>query len=323
MTILVTGACGFVGAHVAKALARRFPDDSVIAADLQPPPPEVTAFWGAARIAFAALDVTDRAAVASVVAAHRPRFVVHGAAMTPSAEVEAADPVRIVDVNLGGAVNVIDAATASPGIARVIAFSSAAVYGFGSAGAASIAEEAPLAGTGLYAVTKIACEGVLRRFGELRGVSTAAVRVAAVYGAMERPTGHRQRMSQVYPLFAALAAGKPIRVAISSGLRDWTDADDVGDSVAALLSAPRLNHPVYNVSHGVGVVWSDVIELFRAHGLTIEIVADPAGADVSFDSALGRPALAVERLIADTGFRPARRLEQAVARIAAAGKATS
>lgn len=317
MTILVTGACGFVGAHAVAALARHRPGEAIAATDLSPPPASVRAFWGDAGIAFEPLDVTDRAAVAATMARHRPRIVVHMAAITPSPAMEEASPLRIVDVNLGGTANVLDAATASPGIARVVVLSSSAVYGIGPGLPSPVTEDVPPDATGLYAVTKVAGEGLARRFGMLRGVSTAALRVAAVYGAMERPTPHRETMSQLYPLFTALRENRPIAVAPSEALRDWTHADDIGDGIAALVAAPELGHSVYNLSRGEGLRWSEVLALFREAGLDMRLVDDSAQAEASFDAALGRPPLSVERLAADTGFRPARDLRDAVARVAA------
>ncbi len=317
MTILVTGACGFVGAHVVAALVRNRPGEPVVAADLAPPPEAVAAFWGGMTVDFQPLDVVDRAAVRAAIARHRPRFVVHMAAITPSLAMEAADPLRVVDVNIGGAANVLDAATASPGIERVITLSSTIVYGFGAALPSPVSEDVPPEAVGLYAVSKVACEGLSRRFGMLRGISTVAARIAAVYGPMERPTPHRETMSQLYPLFAALRERRPIVVAPSETMRDWTHADDIGDGICALLAAPALRHPVYNVSRGVGLRWSQVLALFREAGLEIRIADDPAQAEASFDAALGRPPLDVARLAEDTGFRAGRDLKDAIARAAA------
>lgn len=319
MTILVTGACGFVGAHVIAALARHRPGEALVAADLAPPPPAVATFWRDARVTFHRLDVADRAAVREAIAVHRPAYVVHMAAITPSPAMEAADPVRIVDVNIGGAANVIDAATAAPGIRRVVTLSSTVVYGFSPTLPSPLGEDHPVDAVGLYAISKVACEGLSRRFGMLRGVSTVAARIAAVYGEMERPTGHRETMSQLYPLFAALREKRRITVCPSAALRDWTHADDIGDGLCALIAAPHLSHPVYNVSHGVGLTFAEVIELFRAGGLAVDVVDDPARAEAAFDPALGRPPLSVERLALDTGFRAERDLQSAIAAVAAGG----
>ncbi|MHB2167636.1 NAD-dependent epimerase/dehydratase family protein [Alsobacter sp. R-9] len=316
MTILVTGAGGFVGAHVVASLLRNVPGEAVVATDLAPPPEAVFGFWTSGPVTFETLDVVDRDGVRSAIDRHRPRAVIHMAAITPSLAMETADPLRVIDVDIGGAANVIDAATASPGIERVAVLSSSVVYGFRPDLPSPVPETVPADPLGLYAVSKLACEGLARRFGLLRGVSTVAARVTAVYGPMERPTAHRETMSQLYPLFEALRRGTPISATPSETVRDWTHADDVGDGLCALLAAPSLRHPVYNLSRGVGWRWSQVLDLFRSAGLDIRIEPDASRADASFDAALGRPPLDVSRLAVDTGFRPARNLPDAIARAA-------
>ena len=57
--------------------------------------------------------------------------------------------------------------------------------------------------------------------------------------------------------------------------------------------------------------------MFRDAGLDMRLTGDPAQAEVSFDAALGRPPLDVARLAADTGFRAARDLKDAIERAAA------
>ena len=155
MTILVTGANGFVGAHTVAALARRWPGEEIVAADIVAPPDFVRAFWAGAPVAHLPLDATDRRAVADAIASRRPRFVVHMAAITPSPEMESADPLRVVDINILGTANLLDAAAAAPHVARILVLSSSIVYGFGPRLPHPIGEDAPLDPIGLYAVSKL------------------------------------------------------------------------------------------------------------------------------------------------------------------------
>jgi nucleoside-diphosphate-sugar epimerase len=319
MTILATGANGFVGAHTVAALARNWPGEEIVAADIAPPPDFVRAFWGAAPVVPLRLDIADRHAVAAAVAAHRPRFVVHMAAITPSPEMETTDPLRVVDINILGAANVLDAAAGSPDTVRIVLLSSSIVYGFGPLLPSPLAEGTALDPIGLYAVSKVACEGLARRYRTLRGKDIVAARVAATYGEMERPTAHRQTMSHIHTLFDALRARRPVTTTASPGMRDWTHADDIGEGICALLAAARLNHDAYNISRGVGLPWTQVLEMFRAAGADIRMVDDPAAASLRFEAQAGRPPMAVERLAADTGFRPARDLRDAIARVASGG----
>ena len=101
MTVLVTGASGFVGCHIVDALARLDPDRVIVAADRVSPDEVARAVHLAHPLTVRPmmLDVTDRDAVRTIVAAVRPTAIVHAAAITPSPEQEREAPMRIVDVN--------------------------------------------------------------------------------------------------------------------------------------------------------------------------------------------------------------------------------
>jgi len=129
MRVLLTGAGGFFGAHLARGIARLVPGAELLATDLaSAPDAAVASFWGAG-IRYLPLDVTNRANVRAVMDAFEPEIVVHAAAVTPDAAEAAADPERITAINVGGTFTVLDVATARPRMRRVIALSSAAVFG--------------------------------------------------------------------------------------------------------------------------------------------------------------------------------------------------
>src|SRR6185369_16439394 len=106
------------------------------------------------------------------------------------------------------------------GVQRVLVFSSGAVYGFGPHPPGAIGEERAPTPSALYGITKVAVEGIARRVGTLTGLPTVAIRVAAAYGRMERPTASRSRMSPLHRLAAALTDGKALRVAGPDVARD-------------------------------------------------------------------------------------------------------
>lgn len=297
MTILVTGAAGFVGAHVVRALAA---GGAVVAADVTQPEERVRRFWRDLRVSFETLDVTDRAAVRGLIERTRPTHVVHAAALTPTPDEERANSAQIVAVNIGGTANVLEAAARLGTVKRVVAFSSAAVYGV-DALPDPLAETTLPAPATLYGITKVTVEAIARRIAALTGLSIVAIRVAAVYGPMERPTASRARMSPVYRLAEALHAKRRIRVSGPDLKRDFVHGDDVGQAVGLLLSANGLRHDVYNVSAGSPLGWHAVVELFRARGLDAQWSDD---ADIAFTQAEARAPLDISRLVAATGFRP-------------------
>jgi nucleoside-diphosphate-sugar epimerase len=308
MRVLVTGAGGFVGASAVRTLAEADPAVRIVAADAAAPDGAAAAHWApvADRVETAALDVRDRAAVRALVEASAPTHVVHLAAVTPSPEEERADPLRVLDVNLGGAFNVLDAATSRPGVRRVPCFGSTAIFGGARSLPDPIEEETPAAPAVLYGMTKAALETIVPRFGQLRGVETACLRLAAVYGPLERPTGSRTsaRMSQIRRLVEALAARRPVSVHGPDALRDWTHGDDVAGAIAALVLANRMSHGVYNVSCGVPVGWHGVQAAFAARGLEIAQAPTAEAADVAMSAAEGRPPMSIARIADDAGWRP-------------------
>lgn len=306
MKILITGAAGFVGSHVVARIAARFPDAAIVTADLIEPGEAALAAWNSPTrlIECRRLDVTDRAAVQALIAETRPSHVVHAAAVTPVLEEEMARPARILDVNFGGTLNVVDAATALPGLARLLVFSSAAVYGNASDLPDPISETTTLRPTTLYGIAKAAGEDLVRRYASLRGVSAVNVRIAGAYGQLERPSGSRDRMSQIHRLARAVTERRAVSVHGPDVPRDWVHADDIGDAVAGLLAAPALAHDVYNIGSGRVVGWHETVRRFAEAGLDVRWAGEAEQADVALAASESRPALAIDRLRTEIGYAP-------------------
>jgi len=136
--VLITGGGGFLGSHVAQALAARDDVALVVSADVRA---------GAARpgIVDAVLDVTDSAAVAPLLLEHRIDTVVHLAAIV--------NPGRDVDleyrVDVAGSANVL-AACVTAGVRRIVVSSSGAAYGYHADNPDWIDEDHPLRGNDAF-----------------------------------------------------------------------------------------------------------------------------------------------------------------------------
>jgi nucleoside-diphosphate-sugar epimerase len=306
MNILVTGALGFVGINIVRTLAAK-PDVTVLATDARAPDALARQFLGtvAARVHFATFDITDRAAFHALVADSGATHIIHGAAVTPSLQQERAGTTRVVDVNLGGAINALDAVARIPSVQRFIFVSSSGVYGLTAQAAhGTIGEDAPLVLDNLYAITKRSAELLTARYSVLHGKPMCAVRLGPIYGPMERPSASRERLSAPGQLLAAWRMGRSVTVAGPDVTRDWTYAGDVGEAIWALLAASTWRFGVYNLSYGQTVTLRELVDAFVRQGVAASWVDQVKDADIAMVPAQTRTPMDGTRLHADSGYRP-------------------
>ena len=191
MTVLLTGAAGFIGMHVAEALLAR--GDRVLGLDTLSPYYDVA--LKRARLArllerpgfeHRPVDVADRAAMLDL-AAGRPDLtrIVHLAAQ-PGVRHSLVDPFVYVDANVMGHLVVLEAARRLPRLEHVVYASSSSVYGGNT--------ELPFAESdrvdhpvSLYAATKRAGELVSEAYGHLFALPQTGLRFFTVYGPWGRP----------------------------------------------------------------------------------------------------------------------------------------
>ncbi len=306
MNILVTGALGFFGINLVRVLADQA-GVQVTASDLRPPSPRQVAFLQlvAANIQFATLDIQDRVAIRQLIDQQQISHIVHAAALTPSAAQEQQQITQIIDVNLGGAVNLLDAAIRSGAVERVIIVSSSGLYGATAVAAGQTQpEEGPLVVDSLYTVTKRSAELIMQQYSRLSGIAMAAARLGPLYGPLEQSSVSRPQTSGVGQLLQALQQQRPVQVAGPTVARDWTYMVDGAAAVQALLQTPTLTHAIYNVSCGMAVSWQAVVEAFVSHGLIATWTTDETVADIAMRPHQARSPMNITRLQQDTPFRP-------------------
>jgi UDP-glucose 4-epimerase len=281
MNVLVTGATGFVGLHTVRHLASH--GARIISLSHDDLDETAERFLGPARSAVTIVhgDVRDRDLVLAVGRRERAERFVHAAALTPSVELERASPAAIVDINLGGTVNILEAARAC-GARRVVFVSSSVLYGRPDDPDALLSEDTPPRAAALYAICKVCGEQLCRRYASLCEMSIVAARVGTVYGPMERPTSTRRRMSEVYALARAAMTRTPVSVYGADVRRDYCYAEDVGEALARLTLADTLAWETYNVGTGTTHSVREVAVQFAnlLPGFVWRPVDDAAAADV-------------------------------------------
>lgn len=241
MRIAVTGAGGFLGLNLVRRLAADGHD--VLAIDRAFSQRSAAVIPADVRSIEA--DILDGGTIESAFRAFRPDALFHGATLTASVARERSSFADVVNVNVVGAARVLGAAHAA-GAGRIVVASSSAVYGESVFNVAPTEVDVPSPVT-LYGITKLAAEQAALRFGVIHGSDVRVARIAAVFGAYEHRSGARDAMSPLFQLAAKALAGEAADLP-EGGARDWIAASRVASVIAALLTASRLEHQIYNVA---------------------------------------------------------------------------
>jgi UDP-glucose 4-epimerase len=230
MPSLVTGGAGFIGSHLVDALIERG-EEVVILDDLSTGRREnlTTALEHGAELVEG--DVTDPATVSELVEGRRPGAIFQLAAQI-DVRVSVSDPVFDLGVNVGGTINLLEAARRAEVGRFVLASTGGAIYGEGSDRDLPLDETAECLPDAPYGQSKYAAEGYLSLYERLYGLSTAALRLGNVYGPRPDPLGE----AGVVAIFCgALLEGRTPKV---FGDGDQTrDYVYVADIVEAMLAA--------------------------------------------------------------------------------------
>lgn len=308
--ILVTGAAGFIGFHVARRLLAEgctvvgldnlndYYDKALKAARLN-------ILRGEARFSFERVDLSDRAAIEALFAKHRFARVVHLAAQA-GVRYSIDHPHAYVSANLEGFVNVLEGCR-HHGCGHLVYASSSSVYGANTKQPFSVDDKTdhPIS---LYAATKKANELIAHSYSHLYRLPVTGLRFFTIYGPWGRP-------DMAYFLFTkAILEGTPIKLFNHGRMRrDFTYVDDVTRVVSRLIDqAPRddgqaagaparvynvgNNHPE-DVTHVVAVLER---ELGRA-AVREMLPMQPGDVTETFAD--------VTELMRDTGFRPQTSIE--------------
>jgi UDP-glucuronate 4-epimerase len=318
MTVLVTGAAGFIGTHLCDKLLTR--GDAVIGVDNLDPYYDVA--LKRARLArlegrdgfrFHEADIADGTALAAAVkGAGAVRRVAHLAAQA-GVRHSLENPMAYVHSNLVGHLVVQELCRHLDGFEHLVYASSSSVYGASNALPFSVDDRAdrPLS---LYAATKRADEMMSYSYSHLYRLPMTGLRFFTVYGPWGRPD------MAAYLFTAAIIEGRPIKLFNRGDMkRDFTYIDDIVDGVIAALDSPPADdgdaapHRLYNIGNNR----SEPLKRF------VEVLEKAIGKKAEFEMLPMQPGdvretyADIDAIQRDLGFNPATSIDEGLPRFVA------
>ena len=240
MTILVTGAAGFIGSHVVSKLLDR--GDQVVGID------NINSYYdpdlkkarlgrlgGRDGFSFERIDIADTSAIEDVFSRFPITRVVHLAAQA-GVRYSLIDPDAYAQSNLVGFVNMLEACRHG-GVGHLVYASTSSVYGLNSDMPLAVAQgvDHPIS---LYSASKRANELMAHSYSHLFGLPTTGLRFFTVYGPWGRPD------MALFIFTRKILAGEPIDI-FNQGRhsRDFSYIDDIVDGVLRALDRIPQSDP--------------------------------------------------------------------------------
>lgn len=264
--VLITGAAGFIGFHIARQLlseARNVVGLDSLNNYYDPALKQsrLDILRADSRFRFVRTDLADRPSMASLFAKHRFEVVVHLAAQA-GVRHSIDHPHAYVDANLEGFVNVLEGCRHNA-CRHLIYASSSSVYGANTKLPFSVADKTdhPVS---LYAATKKANELMAHSYSHLYRLPVTGLRFFTIYGPWGRPD------MAIFMFSKAILEGSPIRLFNYGRMRrDFTHIDDVSRVVSRLIERPPPDDhsgapaKVYNVGNHQPEELTQVVSLLE------------------------------------------------------------
>jgi len=265
-SVLVTGAGGFVGPHLARALVQR--GAVVHGAGLGEPPS------GTPLAGWTSLDLADRDALAATIGAIAPDAIVHLAGQSSAAR-SFEEPEETFRANVVGTWNLLDAVRASAPRARVVAVSTSEIYGPQEPGT-RVREAAAFRPVSPYGLSKAAADQLAAAQADAYGLDVVRARPFGHIGPGQTPRFVIPAWAKQIADIEAGRAEPVLRVGNLDVTRDLTDVRDVVEGYCALLER-GIRGAAYNLCRGEGVKLTDVAATMVAMAsVPVRIEVDPS-----------------------------------------------
>ncbi len=241
--VLITGAAGFIGFHLAERLLSEGRaviglDNLSTYYDVELKKARLKRLQSHNRFTFAHVDLTNGPEVRALVEDARPAVLVNFAAQA-GVRYSLTNPQAYVDANLVGFLNVLEACRHAE-VKHLVYASTSSVYGANTKMPFSTSDpvDHPLT---LYAATKRANELMAHSYSHLFNIAATGLRFFTVYGPWGRPD------MALFLFTRAILAGEPIDVFAGGELeRDFTYVDDIVEGVRRIIDRVPVSNPDWN-----------------------------------------------------------------------------
>lgn len=325
--VLVTGAAGFIGFHVAQRLLHS--GQTVLGLDsindyYDPKLKEarLNILKNNPNFQFVKLDLADRAGMKALFAKHRFPTVIHLAAQA-GVRYSIDNPHAYADANLEGFTNVLEGCRHNE-CRHLLFASSSSVYGANTKVPFSVHDNVdhPIS---LYAASKKANELMAHAYSHLYRIPATGLRFFTVYGPWGRPD------MAMYIFAKAISEGRPIKLFNHGNmLRDFTYVDDVVEGIVRLIGHPPVGQPatdevlrnpgistapwrIFNIGNNRPEELMKVVSVLEKElGRTADremLPMQPGDVPATYAD--------VDDLVREVGFRPSTSIEDGIARFIA------
>ena len=309
--IIVTGAAGFIGMHVAERLLDR--GETVIGVDIfnayyDPALKDARAARLADRDGFTMvrMDIAEHEAFAELVKTAGAKRVVHLAAQA-GVRYSIENPFAYERSNLAGHLSVLEACRHAD-VEHLVYASSSSVYGDRPLNGDGFRETDPANDpVSLYAATKRACEMLSQSYAALYGFPQSGLRFFTVYGPWGRPD------MAYFSFTEKMLKGQSIDVYGEGEMaRDFTFIDDIVDGILGVLDHPpeQGRHEVYNIGDNDPVGLMEMISTLEAalgvEATKVMLPMQPGDVPATFAN--------IDKIHALCGYKPKIKLAEGLAR---------
>jgi len=291
MKALIIGAAGFVGKHLITHLkslgweisATRLPHEEI-----------------KDDIPNYELDILNQASIRSLLEQIRPDYLFHLAAQS-SVALSWEKPALTVDINIKGAVNLLEALRGMQNPPRVLLVGSGEEYGYVLPEELPIRENTLMRPGNIYACTKVAQDLLGQLYSRAYKLEIIMVRAFNHTGPEQLDTfAVAHFCKQIAEIEAGLRT-PVIYVGNLSSLRDFTDVRDIVKAYALLIQKGKAGE-AYNVGSGKAVAMQEILEIALSFAKTnVKVEQDPALIRVSDTPAIQAD---ISRLTGVTGWKP-------------------